>query len=75
MSRARIAAAVALVTGAATLVLAAAIAVSEFPAACAAGLVVVAAVSAWYGVLRRGAARVAGLTSPRWHWPESWCCS
>jgi diacylglycerol kinase family enzyme len=61
--RARLAATAALVAGAATVLLAIAVAVSEFPRglglfACAA----VAAVSAWYGVLRRGIARVAGLT-------------
>ena len=61
--RRQIAAVVALVVGAGTVALAIAIAVSEFPRglgllAC----VLVAAASAWYGVLRRGAARVAGLT-------------
>ena len=62
MSRAQIAAGVALVTGAATLALAVAIAVSEFPRGpVLLVLVAVAAVSAWYGVLRRGAARTAGL--------------
>ena len=57
------AATVALVVGTATIVLAIAVAVSEFPRGL--GLlccVVVAGASAWYGVLRRGAARVAGLT-------------
>ncbi len=62
MSRQRIAAGLALILGAATLALAVAVAVSEFPrglglAAC----VLVAAAAAWYGVLRRGVARVAGL--------------
>ncbi|HYI38296.1 MAG TPA: diacylglycerol kinase family protein [Thermoleophilaceae bacterium] len=62
MSRAQAAAAVALVAGTATLALAVAIAVSEFPRGLVLlGLVAVAAVSAWYGVLRRGAARTAGL--------------
>ena len=61
--RRRLAAIVALVVGAATLALAVAVAVSEFPRglgllAC----VLVAGAAAWYGVLRRGAARVAGLT-------------
>ena len=59
----RLAATVALVVGAATIVLAVAVAVGEFPRglgllAC----VVVAGAAAWYGMLRRGAARVAGLT-------------
>ncbi len=63
MRRQQIAAIVALVVGAATVALAAAVAVSEFPRglgllAC----VVVAGAAAWYGVLRRGAVRVAGLT-------------
>ena len=70
------AAIVALVVGAATLALAVAVAVSEFPRglgllAC----VVVAGASAWYGVLRRGAARVAGLTVAGWRSPVPWCCS
>ena len=58
----RVAAVVALLVGAATLVLAVVQAVSNFPRglvllAC----VVLAAAAAWYGVLRRGFARVAGL--------------
>ena len=62
MSR-RLAAIVALVVGVATVALAVAVAVSEFPR----GLVLLACVlvagaSAWYGVLRRGVARVAALT-------------
>ena len=62
MSR-RLAATVALVVGTATLVLAIAVAVSEFPRGLGLlGCVVVAGASAWYGVLRRGVARVAGLT-------------
>ena len=62
MSR-RLAATVALVVGTATLVLAIAVAVSEFPRGLGVlGCVVVAGASAWYGVLRRGVARVAGLT-------------
>ena len=62
MSR-RLAALVALVIGAATVVLAVAVAVNEFPRGLVLlGCVVVAAAAAWYGVLRRGAARVAGLT-------------
>ena len=54
---------VALVVGAATVALAVAVAISEFPRglgllAC----VVIAGASAWYGVARRGFARIAGLT-------------
>ena len=61
--RQRLAAIVALVAGAATIVLAVAVAVSEFPRGLALlGFVMVAGASAWYGVLRRGMARVAGLT-------------
>ena len=61
--RRRLAAFVALVVGAATLALAVAVAISEFPRglgllAC----VVIAGASAWYGVARRGLARMAGLT-------------
>ena len=59
----RLAAIVALVVGAATVVLAIAVAVSEFPRGLGLlGCVVVAGAAAWYGVLRRGVARVAGLT-------------
>ena len=59
----RVAAVAALVVGAATVVLAVVVAVSEFPRglvllAC----VVVAGAAAWYGVLRRGVSRVVGLT-------------
>ncbi len=61
MSR-RLAAILALVLGAATLVLALAVAVTEFPRGLAIlACVVLAAACAWYGVLRRGFARVAGL--------------
>ena len=61
--RRQLAALVALVVGAATVALAVAVAVSEFPRGLGLlGCVVVAAASAWYGVLRRGIARVAGLT-------------
>ena len=61
--RRRLAALVALVVGAATVALAVAVAVSEFPRGLGLlGCVVVAAASAWYGVLRRGVPRVAGLT-------------
>jgi hypothetical protein len=64
MTRRRLAAIVALTVGAATIVLAAVEALREFPRglgllAC----VAVAALSAWYGLLRRGPARVAGLTA------------
>ena len=60
--RRRIAAVVALVVGIATVVLALVVAVSEFPRGLVLlGLVLLAGVSAWYGVLRRGIARVAGL--------------
>ncbi len=60
--RRRVAAAVALLVGTATIVLGVVVAVREFPRglivlAC----VVIAAVAAWYGVLRRGIARVVGL--------------
>jgi hypothetical protein len=52
----------ALVVGAATIVLALAVAVSEFPRGLVLlGCVLIAGASAWYGVLRRGIARVAGL--------------
>jgi diacylglycerol kinase family enzyme len=61
MSR-RLAAVLALVLGAATLVLALAVAVTEFPRGLAVlACVVLAAACAWYGVLRRGFARIAGL--------------
>ncbi len=59
----RLWAATALVVGAATLVLAVVVAVDQFPR----GLVLLgcgllAGVAGWYGLLRRGAARVVGLT-------------
>ena len=54
---------VALAVGAATIILAVAVAVSEFPRGLAVlGCVLLAGAAAWYGVLRRGVARVAGLT-------------
>ena len=46
---------VSLVVGAATIILAVAVAVSEFPRGLAVlGCVVLAGAAAWYGVLRRG---------------------
>ncbi len=60
--RQRLAAIVALVVGAATVVLALAVAIREFPRGLVLlGCVLIAGASAWYGVLRRGIARVAGL--------------
>jgi diacylglycerol kinase family enzyme len=54
---------VSLIVGAATIILAVAVAVSEFPRGLGVlGCVVLAGAAAWYGVLRRGFARVAGLT-------------
>ncbi|WP_198681982.1 diacylglycerol/lipid kinase family protein [Kribbella rubisoli] len=61
--RRRMAAVVALVVGAATAVLAVAVAVNQFPRGLGVlACVVIAAVAAWFGVLRRGIARVLGLT-------------
>ncbi len=61
--RRRLAAIVALVVGAATIALAVAVAVTEFPRGLGIlGCVVVAGAAAWYGVLRRGISRVVGLT-------------
>ncbi|MFG1622627.1 diacylglycerol/lipid kinase family protein [Kribbella sp. NPDC049227] len=60
--RRRVAAVVALVVGVATFVLAVADAVSQFPRGLGVlACVVIAALAAWYGVLRRGIARVVGL--------------
>jgi hypothetical protein len=60
--RPRLAAIVALVVGAATIGGAVAVAVSEFPRGLGVlALVVVAGASAWFGALRRGAARVVGF--------------
>lgn len=51
-----------LVVGAATFVLAVVVAVAEFPrGVILLGCVLIAGVSAWYGILRRRSARVAGL--------------
>ena len=61
--RRRLAATVALVVGAATLVLGVTVSVNEFPRGLALlACVVVAGAGAWYGALRRGVARVAGLS-------------
>jgi hypothetical protein len=58
----RLAAITALLVGAATFVLAVVGAVSQFPRGLwLLGCVVLAAAAAWYGVLRRGIARIAGL--------------
>ncbi|MFI7061297.1 diacylglycerol/lipid kinase family protein [Kribbella sp. NPDC050124] len=58
----RVAAVVALVVGAATVVLGVVVAISQFPRGLGVlACVVIAAVSAWYGALRRGVARAAGL--------------
>ena len=58
-----LAAVIALGLGAATLVLAVGVAVSEFPRGLGVlACVVIAGACAWYGLLRRGVARVAGLT-------------
>jgi len=60
--RRRVAAVVALVVGTATVVLGVVVSVSQFPRGLGVlGCVVIAGVAAWYGVLRRGIARVAGL--------------
>jgi diacylglycerol kinase family enzyme len=59
----RLLALVSLVVGAATIILAVAVAVSVFPRGLGVlGCVVLAGAAAWYGVLRRGFACVAGLT-------------
>ena len=61
MSR-RLLAMAALVVGAATIVLALWVAVSEFPRGLLLlGCILVAVAAAWYGLLRRGAVRVVGL--------------
>ena len=61
--RRRLAAAVAVVVGAATVVLGGLVSVSEFPRGLVLlGCVVIAGAAAWYGALRRGIARVAGLS-------------
>ena len=63
LMRRRLLAIFALVAGAATVALAVAVAIAEFPRGLVSlGCVLIAGASAWYGVLRRGFARVAGLT-------------
>jgi diacylglycerol kinase family enzyme len=58
----RLAAVFALVVGAATLVFAVVVAINQFPRGLIVlGCVLIAGVSAWYGLLRRGIARVVGL--------------
>ena len=60
--RRRLAALFALVVGAATLALALAVAISEFPRGLVLlGCALVAGVFAWYGLIRRGAARALGF--------------
>ncbi len=61
MTRRRIMATVALLAGAATLAVALVAVVEQFPAALIAfSCVILAAAAGWYGLVRRGAARVAG---------------
>ena len=60
--RRRLLAIVALVVALATVVLAVAVAVGEFPRGLLLlGCVLITGAAAWYGVLRRGSARVVGL--------------
>ena len=60
--RQRLAALLALVAGAATVVLGVVVAVNQFPRGLVlSGCVVTAGAAAWYGVLRRGVVRVAAL--------------
>ncbi|MFG1621886.1 diacylglycerol/lipid kinase family protein [Kribbella sp. NPDC049227] len=60
--RRRLTAAFALLMGVATLVLAVVVAVNQFPRGLILlGCVLIAAAAAWFGVLRRGVARVVGL--------------
>src|SRR5262245_35368167 len=62
MTARQAAAIVALVVGAATLALAVGLAVAQFPRGLAVlGCVAVAVVAGWYGLLRRGIPRIAGL--------------
>ena len=63
MSRRQLAALVALAVGAATIVVAIAVAATEFPRGLGVlGCVAVAGIAFWYGLLRRGVARAAGFT-------------
>ena len=63
MTRQRLAALVALLAGVSTIVVAVVVAVNEFPRGLVLlGCVAVAAACAWYGALRRGIARIAGLS-------------
>ncbi|MEI8412279.1 MULTISPECIES: diacylglycerol/lipid kinase family protein [unclassified Kribbella] len=60
--RRRVAAVTALLVGAATVVLGVVVSVSQFPRGLGLlGCVLIAGIAAWYGVLRRGFARTAGL--------------
>ena len=64
--RQRLAAIVALVVGAATIALAVAVAVSEFPRGLGVlGCVLVAGAAAWYGVLRQGSCARGGADRRR----------
>ena len=63
MTRQRLAALVALLAGVSTIALSVVVAVNEFPRGLVLlGCVAVAAACAWYGALRRGIARIAGLS-------------
>jgi diacylglycerol kinase family enzyme len=63
MSRRRLAAFAAIVLGAATVAFAILVAIEDFPQGVWVALcLIVAVAAAWYGLVRRGAARVAGLT-------------
>ena len=69
--RRRLAAILALVVAAATLVFAIGVAINQFPRGLVLlGCVLIAGVSAWYGLRRRGVARLVGLIvagySARW---------
>ena len=76
MSTQRAAAIVALVVAAATVGLAIAIVVTEFPRGIGVlACVLAAGASAFYGALRRGAARVAGLAFAVLASPGPWRCS
>ena len=70
MRHRRLAAIVAVVVGTATLVLGAVLAVSQFPRGLGVlACVLIAGACAWYGVVRRGIARVPpGWRGPSWRW-------